>query len=297
MGQPSTVDGCKAGLVNIPVEPPSEFSPLFRAERARLLDVLGALTPADWIRPTPCPGWSVLGLAAHLLGDDFSLLAGERDGHLGTRAPTDPNEAEFIGWLDELQIEWVHAARRLSPRLVTDLLAWTDCQISELITSQNPSAVTANVSWASTGSVPMWLDQARELSERWIHRQQILQALDRPSDLRGDLAEPVLDGLRWAYPFRLLAHRRPAGSVIEITVTGPEVRLTWNLVSQETTWRYRQGGSGQQVVAQLQATTEQAWRLLSNNLDPAVHGDVLIAGDAEIIETLMRTRAIIGTPK
>jgi uncharacterized protein (TIGR03083 family) len=180
--------------VNIPAEPPGEFPPLFRVERARLLEILGSLTASDWIRPTPCPGWTILGLAAHLLGGDFSLLAGQRDGHLGTRAPTDPNEAEFIGWLDELQIEWVHAARRLSPRLVTDLLAWTDSQISELITSQNPSAVSANVSWASTGSVPVWLDQARELSERWIHRQQILQALDRPSDLRVDLAEPVLDG-------------------------------------------------------------------------------------------------------
>jgi uncharacterized protein (TIGR03083 family) len=291
------VDVCKAGSVTIPVEPPSEFPPLFRAERARLLDVLGALTASDWIRPTPCPGWSVVGLAAHLLGGDFSLLARQRDGHRGTRAPADPDEAEFIGWLDELQIEWVHAARRLSPRLVTDLLSWTDSQIAESITSQNPSAVTAQVSWASNGSVPVWLDQARELSERWLHRQQILQALDRPSDLRGDLAEPVLDGLRWAYPFRLLAHRRPAGSVIEITVTGPEVRLTWNLVSEDATWRYCQGGSGQQVVAQLQATTEQAWRLLSNNLDPAVHGHVVTAGDAEIVETLMRTRAIIGTPK
>jgi uncharacterized protein (TIGR03083 family) len=283
--------------VNVPVEPPSEFPPLFRVERARLLEILGSLTASDWIRPTPCPGWSILELAAHLLGGDFGFLAGQRDGHLGTCAPRDPSEAEFIGWLDELQIEWVHAARRLSLRLVTDLLAWTDSQISELISSQNPSAVTANVSWASTGFVPVWLDQARELSERWFHRQQILQALDRPSDLRRDLAEPVLDGLRWAYPFRLLAHRRPAGSTIEITVTGPEVPLTWNLVSEETTWRYRQSGSGQKVAAQLQMTTEQAWRLLSNNLDPVVHGDVLTAGDAEIIETLMRTRAVIGTPK
>ena len=36
----------------------------------------------------------------------------------------------------------------------------------------------------------------RGLSEYWIHRQQLLQALGRPSDLRADLAAPVLDGLR-----------------------------------------------------------------------------------------------------
>jgi uncharacterized protein (TIGR03083 family) len=208
--------------VSVPVEPPRAFAPLFRWERARLLDIVGSFTASDWVRSTPCPGWTVLGLTAHLLGDDFSLLAGQRDGHLGTPPPTHTNEAEFIDWLDELQIEWVHAARRLSPRLVTDLLAWTDSQISDCIANQNPTAVTANVTWASNEPVPVWLDQARELSERWIHRQQILQVLDRPSDLRRDLAEPVLDGLRWAYPFRLLAHRRPPGSTIEITVTGPK---------------------------------------------------------------------------
>jgi hypothetical protein len=44
-------------------------------------------------------------------------------------------------------------------------------------------------------------------------------------------------------------------------------------------------------------TAEQAWRLLSNNFDEDVHGEVLTSGEAEIIETLKRTRAIIGTPK
>jgi hypothetical protein len=39
------------------------------------------------------------------------------------------------------------------------------------------TAATVSVSWAGPDPVPAWLDQARELSEYWIHRQQILQAL------------------------------------------------------------------------------------------------------------------------
>jgi hypothetical protein len=50
-------------------------------------------------------------------------------------------------------------------------------------------------------------------------------------------------------------------------------------------------------MAQLQMTTEQAWRLLTNNLDEATHGEVSTTGDTQIIETLRHTRAIIGTPK
>jgi hypothetical protein len=238
-----------------------------------------------------------LGLAGHLLGGDFSVLAWQRDGHRGTPAPAGLNEPELIDWLDELQVEWVDAARRLSPRLVTELLEWAGGQVVELVSAEDGSAVTASVSWASAAPVPVWLDQARELSERWIHRQQIRQALGHPSDLRHDLAEPVLDALRWAYPFRLASDRRPAGSSLRIDATGPDVTARWQLVSDGACWRFAPAANDGPVMAQLQMTTEQAWRLLTNNLDEATHGEVSTTGDTQIIETLRHTRAIIGTPK
>jgi hypothetical protein len=141
----------------------------------------------------------------------------------------------------------------------------------------------------------VWLDQARELSERWIHRQQILQSLGRPSDLRSDLAEPVMDGLRWAYPYRLEPHRRTPGATVTITIYG-EVNLRWNIVSDGASWDFHPA-PGDSLAAELPLTTDQAWRLLTNNFDPAVHGEIRASGDPEIIATLLRTRAIIGTPK
>ena len=280
----------------IPSSPPRQFPPLFQLERARLSELLRSLSPADWRRPRPCPGWSVLGLACHLLGDDLSLMAGQRDGHHGTPAPPGLDEEGFISWLDELQVEWVQAARRLSPRLVVELLDWAGPQVVEMVSGQDPSALTANVSWASAVPVPAWLDHARELSERWIHRQQMLQAVGAPADLREDLIEPVLDGLRWAYPFRLEPHQRPAGEGVEVSVTGPGAELRWDLVSDGTAWHFRPN-PGRPLVAELRMTLEQAWRLLSNNLDRDGHGQVVAAGDADIVAALMRTRAIIGTPK
>jgi uncharacterized protein (TIGR03083 family) len=264
-------------------------------ERARLSELLAGLGPADWDRPSPCPGWTVLGLSSHLVGDDLGFLARHRDGHYGTPGPDNASESEFIAWLDNLQDEWVHAARRLSPRIVADLLQWAGPQVAEAMRGEDPRARTADVSWAATGPVPAWLNQARELSEYWIHRQQLLQALGRPSDLRADLARPVLDGLRWAYPFRLAETPAEPGDTVTISVTGP-VELTWYLVAAVTGWEYRDA-PGTRIVASLEMTTEQAWRLLTNNLPAVGRGSITASGDETVLGILFRTRAIIGTPK
>ncbi len=49
----------------------------------------------------------------------------------------------------------------------------------------------------------------------------MLQALGRPSDLRPDLAGPVLDGLRWAYPYRLEQCSAGPGDTVTIAISGP----------------------------------------------------------------------------
>jgi hypothetical protein len=43
--------------------------------------------------------------------------------------------------------------------------------------------------------------------------------------------------------------------------------------------------------------TEQAWRLLTNNLPAATQADLAVSGNDAITAILLRTRAIVGTPK
>jgi hypothetical protein len=73
-----------------------------------------------------CPGWSVNDVALHLLGDDIDLLSRRRDG----AAPADtPGKLagfqELVVALDRLNQSWVEATRRISPRLLRELLAVT----------------------------------------------------------------------------------------------------------------------------------------------------------------------------
>lgn len=300
-GRGLVIGGCGAGwTANIggmvpSSEHPVEVAALFATERARLLGLLATVSDKEWQRPSPCPEWTVLGLCCHLVGDDFSLLARHRDGYHGTSAPEGVAEPEFIEWIDNLQIEWVHAARRLSPRLVVDLLDWAGPQLVEVLGRQDPAARVASVSWAGPDPVPVWLDQVRELSEYWIHRQQLLQAVGRPPDLRPDLFGPILDGLRWAYPYRLAAIDAQPGDFVSIEITGP-VPASWHLVATGEAWTFR-NEPGSRHVASLSMTTDQAWRLLTNNLPAAEHPRLQLSGDERITDALRHTRAIIGTPK
>lgn len=171
-----------------------DYVALFADERQGLLGFLGGLRRAEWTRPTVCAGWSFLDLVCHLVGDDFGLLGRQRDGHAALRPPAG---SAFDTWLDAVQDDWVHSCRRLSPRLAVDLLTWTGPQIVEMFLGQDPGELAATVTWAGPDAVPRWLDHARELTEYWIHHQQLLLAVDRPPEL-SERAGPVLDALRWA---------------------------------------------------------------------------------------------------
>ena len=282
-------------VMSPPTDPPTDIAALFGLERKALLELLAHVEEAEWHKPSPCPEWTVLGLCTHLLGGDFALLSRHRDQFHGTPSPAGLTESQFVAWLDELQAHWVQAAKRLSPRLVVDLLRWTGPELLDVFRRQDPRERTARVSWAGPDLVPLWLDQLRELSEYWIHRQQLLEALGRGSELEATVVGAILDGLRWAYPFRLAAVSAEPGDTISIEISGP-VTATWLLVAGDTGWAFT-SGPGPRSVARLSVTTEQAWRLLSNNLrvDEQEHLDV--TGRDEIVDALRRTRAVIGTPK
>jgi hypothetical protein len=134
----------------------------------------------------------------------------------------------------------------------------------------------------------------RELSEFWIHRQQLLDALGRDPDLRSDVLGPVFDGLRWAYPYRLAGLKRPAGSTVTIDISGP-VTTTWHLVVSDEGWAFSET-PGQELAA-ISMSTDEAWRLLTNNLYPERQAALRTSGDSALLNVVRHTRAILGAPK
>ncbi len=109
--------------------PPVAVLDRFAGERAALLDLLGSLSPAEWAAATACPGWSVKDVALHLLGDDVGRLSRGRDGFVNPAFGGPDLDlgtwSGLVAAIDRQNAAWVEGTRRLSPRLLVELLRFT----------------------------------------------------------------------------------------------------------------------------------------------------------------------------
>ena len=148
-----------------------------------MLELLGDLSASDWEAPTVCPGWSVKDVAAHLLGDDIGRLSWGRDGYVNPAFAAGLDIATLPGLvaaIDRQNAVWVAGARRISPALLIELLAMTGELTEAYFTSLDMTALGMPVDWAGPEPAPVWLDVAREYTERWVHQQHIRDAVGRP---------------------------------------------------------------------------------------------------------------------
>ena len=189
-------------------------------------DVLGGLSRADWERPTVCPGWNVMDVVAHVLGDDLGRLARTRDGCLGT-APSAPGES-LLAFVDRINDEWVVAARRLSPRRLVDLLAFDRSQIaSDVGRHRHRRARRARVLGRPGCGAGLARRRPRPVrvldaspADRLGHRQADARAGPRRAP-PSSWWRPSLDTFLRALPSTLRDVRRTPG-------TAPSSRLRWS---------------------------------------------------------------------
>ncbi len=257
-----------------------DAAPLLPELRAGLVELLRGLGPPDWSRPTDCPGWTVADVAAHLLGVELANVSRRRDDH---RIDPPPG-ADLPRWLDAFNESWVSAARRLSPRVLADLLdaagAWFEAHVSGL----DLDASGPPVWWAGPDPAPVWLDVAREYTERWVHQQQIRDATGRPGLDGPRHAGPVVATFVHALPRSLAAAPAAPGTTVDLVVTGPGGG-TWHAARDPAAaglgWDLRPGPSPAPA-CRLTGPVGDAWRLYAGYPDVtlAAEGDPALAAAA-----------------
>jgi uncharacterized protein (TIGR03083 family) len=263
--------------------------------------------PADaWDRRTSAPRWRVRDVAAHLLDGDLRRLAFHRDG-LPLLSPPEPIRSyrDLVGFLDGLNATWVEASRRLSPRLLVELLEWSGTRLADFVEALDPDArAFLEVVWAGAGPTPNWMDIGREFTERWHHQDQIREAVGAPPLADAGWLRPVLEISVRGLPPAWAGVAAGEGTAVVVESTG-EVRGSWTLwrgtASNPTPdagpgsggWRLL-AGAAVDPAARVRVGALPLARLLLHRLAPAQARSALrLEGEAELVEPIFRARAVM----
>jgi uncharacterized protein (TIGR03083 family) len=272
--------------------PPLDVRHLFAEHRAALLDALATLTPAEWDAPTVCDGWSVNDIASHLVSDDLGVVSRGRDGYMRSFIDTDSWD-ELVAAINAQNEAWVDATRRLSPRVVLELLRFGSERLATHMLAADLGAMGAPVDWAGPGAAPRWLDVARQYTEEWMHGAQMLEAAGRPLIDAPRLFAPVLAAFAYALPHAYRATDAPDGTHVRFVVDG-EAGGGWSVVRTDGAWRlYEFADDLPSSVVALDADT--AWRMYTKSLPPdVVRSRARISGDAALGAVALGAVAVLA---
>ena len=278
----------------------SPVGPIHVADRfaglgRELLSLLRSLPRGDWEAPTVCPGWSVRDVAAHLLDTALRRLAFGRDG-MPMPPPDGPIDSYsgLVGFLNRLNASWVAAFRRVSPEVLSDLLATVEPQLSDYFETLDPDAPALGVAWAGEETSALWFDLARELTERWHHQQQIRLATGAPPLDDPFYVAPVLDTFLRALPHRYREVEAPAGTGVGFTFSGRE-EYRFTLKKGAAGWTLFYGREPEGEIAAVEMSDETAWLLLTKGLSgEAARGRSRVAGEGRWLDPFFSTLAVMA---
>ena len=252
---------------------------LFAEILEELINLLSSLSTEDWDKPTACASWSVKDVALHLLGDDIGMLSRKRDGH--SSAASIESWDELVALINDWNEMWVQAGRRMSSRLLIDLLRFTGAQVCEYFRSLAPYSIGGPVSWAGPDPAPVWLDLAREYTERWHHQQHIRDAVDKPGLKQPRFFAPVLDAFIRALPHTYRETNAPAGRLVALTIFG-ESGGQWSLLRERENWNLYLEVS-RKPHAEVIVDEDIAWRIFTKGLCKNEARDkVMVVGDQSL---------------
>jgi uncharacterized protein (TIGR03083 family) len=265
------------------------FPPLHR----ELMALLRGLAPDDWSRPTACAAWSVKDIVAHLLDTGLRRLSLDRDRFTPPTADIS-SYTDLVAYLNRLNAEWVTAARRLSPRVLMELMDPMSAQLHEYFAALDPhEEARFGVAWAGEESSPVWFDIGREYTERWLHQQQIREAVGAPGLISRQWLHPVLDIFLRALPHTYRTVSAEPGRSILFAIEG-EAGDDWTLRRESQGWRLLTGREDASA-ARVGMDQETAWKLLSKGLAPdAARRRVRIEGDRRLGESIFGALAVMA---
>ena len=258
---------------------------LFPPVLESLLELLSGLSADDWNKPTACARWSVKDITGHLLGGEIGILSRKRDGYAYSGNASISWE-DLVKLINRLNDTWVKATSRMSPGVLCELMKVTGEEVCEYFTSLDPYAIGGPVDWASSEPAPVWLDLAREYTERWHHQQQIRDAVGKPGLKEPRFFAPVLDAFVRALPLTYAEVDSEDGTLIALTIAG-DSGGRWFLLRESGVWNLYIDADNT-ADAELVIDQDVAWRLFTKGIstDGALAQSTLIGNERLALKAL-----------
>lgn len=232
----------------------------------KLISFLRSLSAEDWQAQTVARKWKVKDVVAHLLDVGLRQLSMKRDGWMPAPDMEIKSNADLVNYLNQLNADWVLAAKRLSPPVLIDLLEKTTIEVHQLLKSLDPYAPSLfPVSWAGETVSANYFDIAREFTEHWLHQQQIRDALGNKELLNDSSYYTALDIFMQAWPYSCRDTEAINGTVLKVEISGVENAI-WFLKRTEDNWKLIDTIGQESIAAETIIHGDVAWKLFTKSV-------------------------------
>ncbi len=268
---------------------PLDARDLMRRERQELVSLLSSLSEDGW-RARAIGSWDVHAVTLHLFRNDFGRLR-EGWGSLREGSGLDIDYSALTEIIERGNDEWVQASRQIPPILMPDLLLVSGRWLDESLADVDMEAPGVPVAWTGSGLSPVWLDVAREYTERWVHHQQIRDAVGSEGLKAKEWMHPVLETFMLALPRAYDSVQAPHGTTVRIVVSGPSGG-TWYLRRDKARWHLVD--TSVSTSAQVRLPEDLAWRLYVRMVSPEdAMSKIEQSGSPELTEPACRAVALM----
>jgi uncharacterized protein (TIGR03083 family) len=252
----------------------------------QLIHLLQSISPDDWNQPTIAKQWCVKDIAAHLLDGNIRTLSILRDKHFGENAQIESYQ-DLVDFLNRLNADWVKAMKRVSPDILVLLLEFTGKPFCDYFASIDPFEKSLfAVDWAGEKESLNWMETARQYTEKWLHQQQIRDALNRPGIMTRELFHPFISIFMLALPHTFRNIDAAEQTLVKINIT-TDIGGSWFLIRQNNKWAPITDPIPQPAT-ELSIDPDTAWKLFSKSLRPKqVMDRVIITGNRLLGETAL----------
>lgn len=248
----------------------------------KLLHLLKSLTKEEWNKQTIAKLWKVKDVVAHLLDGNIRVLSGLRDRHQG-KPPIINSYQDLLDYLNQLNAEWVIAMKRVSPEMLIDLLEHTSVPFCEYYDSLNLfDKAEYSVAWAGENESKNWMHIAREYTEKFLHQQQIRDAVGKQGIMTKQYFYPFLDICMYALPYTLRDTPVDKNDSIKMEITG-EAGGIWYIQYNGKNWERIDTLPERPLLTEITIEQDASWKLFSKSLRPSdLKESITITGDQKI---------------